>query len=299
MPVLVAGSVAIDHITTHHDRRENVLGGSASYASVAASFFGPVSMVGIVGEDFPQGFIRLYEEKGIDLEGLERTPGKTFRWSGVYERDMNRRSTLMTELNVFEHFQPKLPANYQKSEFVLLANIGPELQLSVLDQLHAPRFVIADTMDLWVNIAHGSLLKLIERVDLLILNDDEARLISEEQNLLRAAKWIRERGPGHVIIKKGEHGSLLFSKEGIFITPAFPIEYVIDPTGAGDTFAGAIAGYLNAQDALDLPAIKQALLHASVLASFTVEDFSLHRLVDLKREEHDVRLKTFLSMITA
>lgn len=299
MSVLVVGSVAIDHIATHDDRRENVLGGSASYASVAASLFGPVRMVGIVGDDFPQGFIKLYSERAIDLEGLEWAPGKTFHWSGVYEKDMNKRSTLVTDLNVFEHFQPKLPKSYQDSAVALLANIGPDLQMSVLGQLDAPKFIIADTMDLWINIAHEALLKLIERIDLLILNDEEARLISGEYNLLRAAKWIRERGPSYVVIKKGEHGSLLFSKEGIFIAPAFPLERVVDPTGAGDTFAGAMAGYLNTEQEIDLASIKQAVLHASVLASFTVEDFSLHRLIDLKREEHDARLDKLLSMTEA
>jgi len=289
MSVLIVGSVGIDDIATEDAKRENVLGGSASYASVAASFFCPVQMVGIVGDDFPSAFRQLLQSRKIDLTGLEVVPGKTFRWSGIYEKDMNSRRTLKVELNVFEKFDPKLPAIYQDSKFILLANISPELQLSVLQQTHAPGFVIADTMDLWIEIAQQKLLELLSRIHLLILNDSEARQFSGQQNLIKAADWLRRKGPKYVVIKKGEHGAMLVGPEGYFLAPAIPLERVVDPTGAGDTFVGGLAGYLASAGDTSFDSIKRGVVEGTILASFTVQDFSLNRLIGLTQPERDDR----------
>lgn len=289
MSVLIVGSVGIDDIATEDSKRENVLGGSASYASVAASFFCPVRMVGIVGDDFPASFRQLLEARKIDLAGLEVAAGKTFHWSGLYEKDMNSRSTLKIELNVFEKFSPKLPAIYRDSKFILLANISPELQLSVLNQTAAPQFVIADTMDLWIDIARPKLLELLSRIHLLILNDGEARQFSGQQNLVKAAAWLLKQGPKYVVIKKGEHGAMLVGPEGYFMVPAIPLDRVIDPTGAGDTFVGGLAGYLASTGDTSFDNIKRGVVEGTILASFTVQDFSLDRLVTLTQSERDER----------
>lgn len=289
MSVLIVGSVGIDDIATAEAKRENVLGGSSSYASVAASFFSPVRMVGIVGEDFPAAFRQLLESRKIDLAGVEVAKGKTFHWSGLYEKDMNSRSTLKIELNVFETFNPKLPASYKDSKFVLLANISPELQLSVLNQTTAPGFVIADTMDLWIEIARPKLLELLSRIHLLILNDGEARQFSGLQNLVKAADWLRKQGPKYVVIKKGEHGAMLVGPEGYFMVPAIPLDRVIDPTGAGDTFVGGLAGYLASAGDTSFESIKRGVVEGTILASFTVQDFSLDRLVSLTEQERNDR----------
>lgn len=296
MSLLIVGSVAIDDIRTQEADKKNLLGGSASYASVAASFFCPVKMVGIVGEDFPLEYHDLYKRHKIDLEGLQIVPGKTFRWGGVYEKDMNQRSTLFTELNVFADFSPRLPVQYQNSPYVLLANIGPNLQLEVLKQMSRPQFVIADTMDLWIHTAREQLLELLEQVDFLILNDSEARQLSGEHNLLAAARKLHGMGPKYVIIKKGEHGSFLSSAKGMFATPAVPLEAIIDPTGAGDTFAGALAGYLAQTGDLSFENIKQGLIEATLMSSFTVEDFSLNRLIALTEMERKSRRQLLQSL---
>lgn len=301
MSVLIVGSIALDDIKTPVAEHPNLLGGSASYGAVAASYFSPVNLVGIVGEDFPEEHIGLLRSRRIDLEGLQVVPGKTFRWSGEYMLDMNTRETRSVELNVFEHFSPTLPANYKATPFVLLANIAPDLQHHVLDQVGKPRFVIADTMDLWINIAKESLIRLLGRVDMLILNDGEARQLTGESNLVKAAKAIMAMGPRYVAIKKGEHGCLLFGSNGEFFScPAYPLEEIHDPTGAGDTFAGGLAGIL-AQESdsapVDFGALRRAVVFGTVLASYNVEAFSLERLrtVDAAQIEDRCRLLRLMS----
>ena len=301
MSVLIVGSIALDDIKTQVEEHPNLLGGSASYGAVAASYFSPVNLVGIVGEDFPKEHIELLKSRRIDLDGLQIVPGKTFRWSGEYMWDMNTRETRSVELNVFEHFTPTLPAAYKSTPFVLLANIAPDLQHHVLDQVVKPRFVIADTMDLWINIAKESLIRLLGRVDMLILNDGEARQLTGETNLVKAAKSILALGPEYVAIKKGEHGCLLFGKSGEFFScPAYPLEDIHDPTGAGDSFAGGLAGVLareNDSNPVNFDSLRRAVVFGTVLASFNVEAFSLERLktVDAAQIEDRSRLLRLMS----
>ena len=251
MSVLIVGTTALDSIKTPTAENPRLLGGSASHAAVAASFFSPVKLVGGVGEDFPKKYIELYRRHKIDLAGLQILPGKTFHWSGEYEVNMNNRRTLATELGVIETFTPKLPAAYQNVPFVLLGNIAPALQLSVLDQMKKPKFVVADSMDLWLNIALPDLLKLLKRVDGFVLNDSEAELLTKEDNIFVALKKIHQLGPKYVIIKKGSHGSILSGPKGIFICPAYPLHTVEDPTGAGDSFVGGLMGYLATREGFD------------------------------------------------
>ena len=297
MSVLIVGSIALDDIKTQLAEHKNLLGGSASYGAVSASNFSPVSLVGIVGEDFPKEHVELFRNRQIDLAGLQIVPGKTFRWSGEYMWDMNTRETRSVELNVFEAFTPALPEGYRQTPIVLLANIAPDLQHHVLDQVSQPRFVIADTMDLWINIAKDSLTRLIGRVDMLILNDGEARQFTGETSLIKAGKKIREMGPAYVAIKKGEHGCLLFGPEAEFFScPAFPLEDIHDPTGAGDTFAGGLAGYLAANcgtGEVTFDALKKAVVYGSVLASFNVEAFSLERLKTVDKPQIESRYDLF------
>ena len=297
MSVLIVGSIALDDIKTQLAEHKNLLGGSASYGAVSASNFSPVSLVGIVGEDFPKEHVELFRNRQIDLAGLQIVPGKTFRWSGEYMWDMNTRETRSVELNVFETFTPALPEGYRQTPIVLLANIAPDLQHHVLDQVSQPRFVIADTMDLWINIAKDSLSRLIGRVDMLILNDGEARQFTGETSLIKAGKKIRDMGPAYVAIKKGEHGCLLFGPEAEFFScPAFPLEDIHDPTGAGDTFAGGLAGYLaaNAKEAgVTFELLKKAVVYGSVLASYNVEAFSLERLKTVDSDQIESRYDLF------
>jgi len=297
MSVLIVGSIALDDIKTQLAEHKNLLGGSASYGAVSASNFSPVSLVGIVGEDFPKEHVELFRNRQIDLAGLQIVPGKTFRWSGEYMWDMNTRETRSVELNVFETFTPALPEGYRQTPIVLLANIAPDLQHHVLDQVSQPRFVIADTMDLWINVAKDSLARLIGRVDMLILNDGEARQFTGETSLIKAGKKIREMGPAYVAIKKGEHGCLLFGPEAEFFScPAFPLEDIHDPTGAGDTFAGGLAGYLAANcgtGEVTFDALKKAVVYGSVLASFNVEAFSLERLKTVDKPQIESRYDLF------
>ncbi len=281
MSVLIVGSIALDDVKTPVEERFDLLGGSASYASVAAGYFSPVNLVAIVGEDFPAEHWNFLQKRGINLEGVQRAPGKTFRWSGEYMWDMNTRETRSVSLNVFETFSPKLPDHFKSSDFVLLANIAPDLQLQVLDQMEKPKFVIADTMDLWINIAQPALLALLKRVDMLILNDSEARELTKETSLIKAGKKIQSLGPRIVAVKKGEHGCLLFGENGDFFScPAYPLEDIHDPTGAGDTFAGGLTGYLASRGNHDVgfKALKTAVVVGSVLASYNVEAFSLERM---------------------
>ena len=291
MSVLIVGTTTLDSIKTPTKENPRLLGGSASHASVAASFFSPVKLVGGVGEDFPQKYIALYRRHKIDLAGLQILPGKTFHWSGEYEVNMNNRRTLATELGVIETFQPKLPAAYQNSAFVLLGNIAPALQLSVLDQMKKPRFVVADSMDLWLNIALPDLLKLLKRVDGFVLNDSEAHQLTKEDNVFAALKKIHKLGPKYVIIKKGSHGSVLSSPKGVFICPAYPLHTVEDPTGAGDSFVGGMMGYLaTAKGSIDAN-IRRAMVYGSVTASFCCEGFGLNTTTKTTRSDIEKRVK--------
>ena len=298
MSVLVVGSIALDTVKTPFEEHADLLGGSASYAALGASFFSPVNLVGIVGDDFPKAHIELLRARDIDLAGVQIVPGKTFRWSGEYMLDMNVRETRSVELNVFEHFTPVLPDAYKAASLVLLANIGPNLQNHVLDQVQSPRFVIADTMDLWINIARPELMRLIQRVDLLILNDSEARLLTQETSLVRAGAKIRALGPRYVVVKKGEHGALLFGPDEFFSCGAYPLEDILDPTGAGDTFAGGVAGFLasTCRGDVHFGDLRKAIVWGSVLASFNVEAFSLERLRTLTQNNIDERSEMFRLM---
>jgi len=291
MSVLIVGSTALDSIKTPKAENPRLLGGSASHAAVAASFFSPVKLVGVVGEDFPKRYIQIYKRHRIDLEGLQILPGKTFHWSGEYELNMNNRCTLLTELGVFETFTPTLPKAHQSSQFVLLANIAPSLQSHVLDQMQRPRFIAADTMDLWLNIALPDLLKLIKRLDAFVLNDSEAHQLTKEGNMFAALRKIHKLGPKYVIIKKGSHGSILSSPQGFFICPAYPLHKVVDPTGAGDSFVGGMMGYLaTAKGSIDRN-IRRAMIYGSVVASFCCEGFGLNRTTGIKRSHINARVK--------
>jgi cytidine kinase len=298
MSVLVVGSIALDTVKTPVEEHADLLGGSASYSAVGASFFSSANFVGVVGTDFPEEHIDYLKTRKIDLKGLQVAEGKTFRWSGEYMWDLNTRETRSVELNVFEHFTPTLPAAYKSTPYVLLANIAPSLQSHVLDQTENPRFVIADTMDLWISIAREDLLALLKRVDLLILNDGEARQLTEETSLIKAGSMICEMGPKYVAIKKGEHGCLLFGPDKFFSCPAYPLEDIHDPTGAGDTFAGGLAGYLASLDhgEVTFEMLRKAVVYGSVLASFNVEAFSLERLRKLTYSEIEERYRMFKLM---
>lgn len=295
--LVIVGSIGIDHIETPTEKRPNLLGGSVSYACAAASFTHSPGMVGVVGDDFPEAFLDLYREFDVDLQGLQRAEGRTFSWTGVYEENMDNRETQETVLGVFETFEPTLPESYRSAPFVFLGNMHPGLQLHVLDQITEPKFVLADTMDLWINITRKELLQVIGRVDMLTLNESEARLLTDSLNLIDAAAKLLEMGPDHVLIKKGENGSMLFGKEGTYIQPAMPLAEVTDPTGAGDSFAGALMGYLTEQDDCSHAAIRRAMVHGSVVASFGVEAFSLDGLKGLTREQIDQRTRDLLEMM--
>lgn len=283
--LIVVGSVALDSIATQHASKKDILGGSASFACAAASFFTAAGMVGIVGRDFPARHTALFRRLGIDLAGLRRVRGKTFRWSGVYERDMNVRRTLATHLNVFESFSPELPPGYVNAPFIFLANISPQLQLRVLEQARRPRFVAADTMDLWIKTERKSLEKVIGKVDMLLINDSEALDLTGCRNAVAAAKRLMNMGPSRIVIKKGEHGSMLFSRKSVFLMPAFPVAEVHDPTGAGDSFAGGLMGKLAGLDGLTESCFRQAILAATVMGSFCVEGFSLDGLKNLSKQD--------------
>jgi sugar/nucleoside kinase (ribokinase family) len=291
MSVLIVGSTALDSIKTPKAENPRLLGGSASHAAVAASFFSPVKLVGVVGDDFPKKYLQLYRRHKIDLEGLQILSGKTFHWSGEYELNMNNRRTLLTELGVFETFTPTLPKSHQNSPYVLLANIAPALQHHVLNQMRRPRFVVADTMDLWLNIALADLLKLLPRIDGFVLNDSEAHQLTKEDNVFAALKKIHKLGPKYVIIKKGSHGSILSGPRGYFICPAYPLHKMVDPTGAGDSFVGGLMGYLaTARGAIDAN-LRRAMIYGSVTASFCCEGFGLTRTTKIKRADIDRRVQ--------
>lgn len=278
MSILVIGTTALDSIKTPKSENPRLLGGSASHAAVASSFFAPTRLMGVVGGDFPAKYLTLFKKHGICLQGLERVKdGKTFHWSGEYEVNMNNRRTVETVLGVIEHWQPALPAAYESTPFVLLANISPGVQHRVLDQISKAKFVIADTMDLWLNIALPEVLTLLKRIDCLVLNDSEARQLVSDDNVVSALVKIHRMGPKYVIIKKGEHGSILSGPKGLFIAPAYPLRKVVDPTGAGDSFVGGLIGYLAAQKKGTVESnLRRAILHGSVVASFCCEGFGLN-----------------------
>ncbi len=298
MSILVVGSVALDSIETPFGSAKNALGGSATYISVAASYFtAPIRLVGVVGGDFPQSGTEFLNSRSIDLEGLEVVKsGKTFHWSGKYHYDLNNRDTLATDLNVFEKFDPKIPDKYKKSTYVCLGNIDPVLQRRVLEQIETPKLVICDTMNFWIEGKPEALKETLRLIDVIILNDSEARLLSKEPNLLKAARTIRGMGPTIVIIKKGEHGAMLITENTIFSAPAYPMENIFDPTGAGDTFAGGFVGWLGKTDDLSEGNLKKAVIYGSAMASFCVEKFSLEGLRDLTYLRIQDRFRAFLAL---
>jgi len=290
MSIVVVGSVALDSVETPFGKVENALGGSATYFSVAASFFtSEIKLVGIVGDDFPQEHVDFLRSRGVDLAGLERVSGKTFYWSGRYGHNLNVAETLSTELNVFEKFAPKLPEIYRNTDYVFLANINPELQMDVLKQVGDTKLVVCDTMNLWISDRKMELLDTIKHVDIFVLNDAEARQLTGESNLNKAAKKILDYGPHRVIIKKGEHGAVTFTRTSYFSSPAYPLDHISDPTGAGDTFAGGFLGYLASTDDLSETNVRKAIVYGTVMASFNVQDFSLDRQRSLTKAEIEAR----------
>jgi sugar/nucleoside kinase (ribokinase family) len=298
--ILVVGSLAYDSIETPTGKVARALGGSANYFSLAASLFAKVRVVGVVGEDYEEADYQLLKSRGVDLEGLEKVPGKTFHWEGKYEGDMNEAKTLRTELNVFEHFNPKLPESYKNSAFVFLANIVPALQLEVLNQVKNPQFVGMDTMNLWIDIANADLLKVLKKVDVVLINETEAEMLTGAGNAIEAAAKIVELGPKAVVIKRGEYGFIMFSKEeGYFVLPAFPLAKVTDPTGAGDTFAGGFFGYLASRGGKPtVKDMKQACIHGSILASHTIQDFSVKALARTTLADLEKRMTEYKKVIT-
>jgi len=297
MSVLVVGSVAFDTIETPHGKRERCLGGSAAYFGLAARLFTSVRLVSVVGEDFPDEHHQFLSRAGIDLAGLERKPGKTFAWSGRYSSDMNSRTTLSVELNTFGDFSPKVPAAYAGTRLVFLANGSPHTQAAVLDQMHDPRFVVADTMNLWIETEKDALLALLRRVDGLVLNDEEARMLTGETNLIRAGQRVLALGPKLVILKKGEHGVFLFSTFFQFALPAYPTSAVIDPTGAGDSFAGGFMGYLAGQDTLNVGHMKRAMAYGTVAARVTVEGLGVDALAACDRAKVERRHQDLMQFV--
>jgi sugar/nucleoside kinase (ribokinase family) len=294
--IAVVGSVAFDTIETPIGRAEEVLGGSATHFAVAASFFAPVHLVAVVGEDFPDAEREYLASRNIDLSGLEARPGRTFRWTGRYHEDMNVRDTLDLQLNVFADFRPTLSETVRRAPIVFLANIDPRLQDAVLEQFDDPALVACDTMNHWIDSARSPLEDLLPRVDLLVLNDEEARLLSGEQNVSRAARRILELGPRSVLVKRGEYGAILFSPDSVFAVPAYPLEEVFDPTGAGDTFAGGAVGYLAATGERSEAGLRRAIVYGSVLASYVVEDFGGQRLRTLTRDDIERRYRQFVAL---
>ncbi len=288
----IVGSVALDTVKTPFGERKEVLGGAATYASYAASFFSKPGIVAVVGEDFPAEHLELLEKRGVDLSGVKKQ-GKTFRWSGSYEYDMNEAKTLKTELNSFESFKPELPESYKDAKYVFLANINPELQMNVLEQVRKPELVMLDTMNLWIETKKQELLEVVKKVDVLLLNDSEARQLFGTPSLVKAAAEALKLGPKQVIIKKGEHGALLFTDRSHFSAPSYPLETIKDPTGCGDSFAGAMIGYLAKTGDISEKNIRKAIIYGSIVASFNAEDFSLERMKRLTNDEIEKRYKEF------
>lgn len=298
MSLLVVGSVALDSVDTPFGKVKDALGGSAVYISTSASYFSaPIRLVGVVGGDFPKEHIQFLEDRNIDLDGLQVVEdGKTFRWAGKYHYDLNSRDTLLTELNVFEKFDPRIPDAYRRTGYVCLGNINPLLQRQVLQQINKPRLVVGDTMNYWIETTLKELKETLKVLDVLIVNDSEARLLTQEPNLIKASKQIIRMGPKVVIIKKGEHGALLVTEETIFSAPAYPLETIFDPTGAGDSFAGGFAGWLSKTDDLSPENLKRAVIYGSTLASFCVEKFSIDGLRDLSNLKIQDRFRSFMEI---
>jgi len=296
MSIVVVGTVAFDTVETPFGRGENVLGGSATYFSTSASFFTDVSLVAVVGEDFPDEHVTFLQSRNIDTTGLQRTNGKTFHWSGRYGYDLNEAQTVDTQLNVLLDFQPELPESYRDAEYLFLANIDPDLQMQVLEQMRAPRLIACDTMNFWISSKPGSLKQVLKKVDIVIINEGEARQFTGEANLVKAARQIIALGCKRLVVKRGEYGVIMFTAESVFAAPAYPLEEVFDPTGAGDTFAGGFMGYLSNTGDLSEEGIRQAIIFGTVMASFNVEDFSLNRMKRLDYKEIKARYKQFKAL---
>ena len=296
-PVLVVGSVALDSVETPFGKADEVLGGSGTYFSSSASHFTGVQLVGVVGDDYPVEKLEPLATRGVDLAGLEKAAGSSFRWRGRYRHDLNSAETLETHLGVFSNFRPKIPDQFKRSPFVFLANIDPRLQLQVLEQVEKPRLVACDTMNFWIESRRPELVELLGHVDLITLNDAEARQLTEHTNLVQAARWIMDKGPKHVLIKKGEHGAFMFTRDSIFVAPAYPLESVFDPTGAGDSFAGGFIGYLAATGDLSDANMRRAVVVGSAMGSFAVERFSNARLLEITRADIDARIQEFRQLV--
>lgn len=295
--VLVVGSIALDSVETPFGTAAEVLGGSGTYFSASASHFAPVRLVGVVGDDYPVEKLQPLTQRGVDLSGLQQVQGKSFRWRGRYRHDLNSAETLETQLGVFSDFEPSIPEKFRRSPFVFLANIDPRLQLQVLDQVENPRLVACDTMNFWIDSRRDELIQLLGRVDMMILNDAEARQLSDEANLVHAARWIMRHGPRFVVIKKGEHGALLFDGKSIFYAPAYPLESVFDPTGAGDSFAGGFIGYLASNFDLSGNSMRRAVVVGSAMGSFAVEKFSNTRIMEISSGEIEHRVEEFRRLV--
>jgi sugar/nucleoside kinase (ribokinase family) len=296
MSLLVVGSIAIDSVETPSGRADDVVGGAATYFALAASFFAPVRMVAAIGDDFPAAAVADLERRGVDLRGLERRSGRTLRWRGRYHEDMNVRDTLGLDLGVFADFRPRLPADYADSPYVFLANIDPRLQAAVLEQLRRPVVVGCDTMNHWIAELRPDLERLLARVGVLVINDEEARLLSGERNVVRAARRLLDMGPHTLLVKRGEYGVIQFAADSVFAVPAFPLEEVFDPTGAGDTFAGGFMGELTRSGDRSERGLRRAIVYGSVMASFVVEDFSYRRLQSLSADDIERRYRQFVSL---
>lgn len=296
MSVLVVGSVALDTVETPFGRAEEVVGGSAVFFAGAASVFTPVQAVGVVGDDYPLAKLDFLEERGVDLGGIEQAEGESFRWSGRYAYDLNSRETLETRLGVFAEFDPHIPDDFRDARYVFLGNIDPRLQLRTLEQVRDPTFVACDTMNFWIEGSRDALMEVLERVDLLLVNDAEARQLAGEPNLLKAARWIRDRGPRMVVVKKGEHGAMLYGPDWIFFAPGYPLEEIFDPTGAGDAFAGGFVGYLAWVDSLEREDLRRAMVYGSAMGSYAVEDFSVARFHEIDEVEVADRVREFQEM---
>jgi sugar/nucleoside kinase (ribokinase family) len=296
MSILCVGSVALDSVETPFGKADRVLGGSAVFFSAAATFFDPVQIVGVVGDDYPFDDLDFLKGRGADLSGIERRKGESFFWAGRYHYDLNSRDTLETRLGVFASFEPKIPEAFRSARYVFLGNIDPTLQHQVLDQVEAPEVVACDTMNYWIEGNRKELVSLLERVRILMVNDAEARQLADEPNLLKASRWIRERGPEIVVVKKGEHGAILFADGWAFFAPGYPLEVVFDPTGAGDAFAGGFMGYLASTGSLAPEDLRRALVYGSTMGSFAVEDFSIDRFRALDAEEVARRVEEFREM---
>ncbi len=297
MSILVVGSIALDTVETPFGKVKDAVGGSAIYFSLAASYFTKVNVVGVVGSDFPESALKLLDKKGIDTRGIVVEKGKTFRWKGRYDFDLNTAHTLETHLNVFANFKPRIPPDYTSSEYVFLGNIHPELQLDVLKSVNSPKLIACDTMNYWIERENRKLRKVLRNIDMVIINEAEARELAEEPNTIRAAKKILTMGPRYIIIKRGEYGAMLFSGKNIFVLPAFPLEHLFDPTGAGDSFAGGFLGYLASCGEIEEETMRQAIVMGSVIASFNVEDFSIKKLSRLRYQEIDKRLNFFKNLV--